>query len=146
MDVEALLADERGRWDQLWSAFEQVPDDRFEEPSLTTEGWSPKDLLFHMAAWLDECTAVLERELSGAPPPDGGEDTDAKNARFLKASQAMTAEEVRGTIEPARERMIASFTALEEITSESWEWFEESGPIHYAEHGRELRGWLEGGP
>ena len=146
MDVDALLTDERERWAQLSAVFERVPEDRFEEASLTADGWSPKDLLFHMVAWQDECTAVLERERSGAPAPDGVESTDVKNARFLQASRAMTTAEVRATVEPARERMIAGFTALDEVTPNAWEWFEESGPIHYAEHERELRGWLEGGP
>ena len=146
LDVERLMADEREQWDRLWSVFEQVPEVRFEDASMTAEGWSPKDLLFHMVAWQDECTAVLDQERSGTPALEGHEDTDTKNAGFLQKSQGMSAAEVRATAEPARERMLAGFRALDEITPKALEWFEESGPIHYTEHERELRGWLEAGP
>ena len=143
MDVERLMTDEREHWERLRSAFEQVPEARFEEASLTADGWSPKDLLFHVTAWQHECTAVLERERTGAPAPEGHTDTDEKNARFLQTSQGMSAGEVREAVEPVRKRMIAGFTALDEVTTKAWEWFEESGPIHYAEHEGELRGWLD---
>ncbi len=146
MDVEALLADERERWARLRAVFEQVPSQRFEDPGVTPDGWSPKDLLYHVVAWVNEGVDALDRERSGGTAPEGGEDVDAKNARFFRTSQGMTAKDVRSAIEPARERMIASFTQLDEVTPDAREWFEESGSIHYAEHERDLRGWLEGGP
>jgi hypothetical protein len=143
MDVDGLLADERARWEALRAAFDDVPEQRFEEPGLTPEGWSPKDLLFHMVGWMNECSAVLERERAGTPPPEGGVDTDTRNSNFFRASQAMSAEDVRAAVDPARERMIANFMTFDEVTPRAWEWFEESGPIHYAEHEKDLRAWIE---
>jgi hypothetical protein len=37
--------------------------------------------------------------------------------------------------------MLERFGVLDEITADADEWFEESGPLHYAEHLRELRAW-----
>jgi hypothetical protein len=28
------------------------------------------------------------------------------------------------------------------VTAEAWSWFEESGPLHYADHAMDLRVWL----
>ena len=41
--------------------FARIPPERFEEPTLTPEGWSPKDAMFHVAGWLSDCGWVLER-------------------------------------------------------------------------------------
>ena len=41
LDVERLLADEERGWLALTEVFGDVPIDRFDEPSVTEEGWSP---------------------------------------------------------------------------------------------------------
>ena len=35
------------------------------EPSATPDGWSPKDVMFHVGAWLAECAKVLEQIREG---------------------------------------------------------------------------------
>ena len=54
MDVDRLLAEEEAGWRRLHEVFARVPADRFEEPGLTPDGWSPKDTMFHVG---------------GCPPP-----------------------------------------------------------------------------
>lgn len=146
MDVEGLRSEEEVGWRGLTALFDQVPPERFEEPSVTAEGWSAKDVMFHVAAWLDEASEALDRERSGVPDPEPL-DTDAKNAAFLEISQAMNAHDVRSRLEPSRDRMLRCWAALEAVTPNAWEWFDESGPRHYAAHVDELRAWIgRGGP
>jgi hypothetical protein len=38
--------------------------------------------------------------------------------------------------------MLEAFGALDEITPDADEWFEESGPSHYAEHMPDLGQWV----
>ena len=38
--------------------------------------------------------------------------------------------------------MLERFGALEVLTADADEWFEESGPLHYAEHLPELEAWI----
>jgi len=48
---EELLRIERERWIAFSDLVGRVPSDRFEEPTLNSDGWSLKDLLWHMASW-----------------------------------------------------------------------------------------------
>ena len=54
----------------------------------------------------------------------------------------MPAAEVRAGFGDGRARMLAAFRALDEVTPDAWEWFEESGPLHYAKHVEDLAAWL----
>jgi hypothetical protein len=141
VDAERLLAEEDSGWREMTALFEQVPKERFEEPSVTPEGWSAKDVMFHVVSWLDEASDALDRERAGTPDPEGL-DTDAKNTGFFEVSQALDANEVRSRLHPARDRMHRAWTALEAPTPDAWEWFNESGPRHYAEHVKDLRAWI----
>ncbi len=146
MDVDRLRADEEAGWIELGALFGRVPLERFAEPSVTPDGWSTADVMFHVIAWCDEASDALDRARVGAPDPQDGEDTETKNHRFLKISQGMDADEIRSRFSPARDRLLRTWDALDEITPHAWEWFEESGPRHYADHAKDLRGWLESGP
>jgi Mycothiol maleylpyruvate isomerase N-terminal domain len=146
MDADRLLAEEDAGWRELTELFGQVPQDRFEEPSVTPEGWSAKDVMFHVVAWLDEASEALDRERAGVPDPEGL-DTEAKNARFLEISRTLGAEDVLSRMEPSRGRMLRCWAALDAVTPGAWEWLNESGPQHYAEHAKDLRAWIgQGGP
>ena len=145
MDVERLLKEEEEAWRDLLGVFEAVPDNRFDEPGVTPEGWSPKDVMFHIGAWLAECSAVLDRIAVGEGVADKEDDdasTDAKNATWFNMSRELDVSSVKTGFASAREDACRRFADLPEITSEAWGWFDESGPRHYAEHGADLRAWL----
>jgi hypothetical protein len=55
----------------------------------------------------------------------------------------MDLEGVRAGGRERRARMRSAFEALAELTPAAVEWFEESGPLHYAEHGDDLARWTE---
>jgi Mycothiol maleylpyruvate isomerase N-terminal domain len=143
MDVSRLLAEEEEGWDRLCGVFASIPDDRFEEPTLTPEGWSPKDAMFHVGAWLQDCAEVLERIRQGTfRREEVDEDIESTNRAWFERSRGMAADEVRAGFFDGRRRVIASFTTLPRIPPDAWEWFEESGPLHYAKHVKDLEAWL----
>jgi Mycothiol maleylpyruvate isomerase N-terminal domain len=145
MDVDRLVADETSGWKRLADVFARIPAGRFEEPTLTPEGWSPKDAMFHVGAWMDDCGSQLERIRAGSfdPTEETRDAIERQNAAWFRLSQSMDPTEVRSGFEAARVRMLEEFGRLGEVTPEAWEWFEESGPLHYAKHGSDLEAWLD---
>jgi hypothetical protein len=149
VDREALLAHEAEGWRALQEALDPIPDDRYDEPTVTPEGWSVKDTLFHVGWWLDDCGRVLEAIAAGTwDPAEEPEETPDRvrrvNAEHVARAAAMGADEVATFLAAARERARTAFAALPEITPDAWQWFEESGPMHYAKHVHDLRAWVEG--
>jgi hypothetical protein len=146
MDVGRLMAEDDAGWTALHDAFASIPADRFEDPSVTPEGWSPKDVMFHVAYWMADCAHVLERIRVGSW--DGGQDetpaaTDATNAEGFERSRDMDPADVRASFAASHQQMCEAMGHLDTMTTEAWEWFEESGPLHYAKHVDDLRTWLE---
>ena len=120
---------------------------RFEEPTVTPEGWSPKDVMFHVAAWMADAGLQLERMRAGTFDPS--EETPAsiqeRNGQWFEASRAMEPSDVRVEFSSAHQRMCEELGEMPELTPDAVEWFEESGPLHYAHSGParlDLRGWL----
>jgi hypothetical protein len=149
IDVERLRHEEATEWSRLERAFARVDPRRFEEPTLTPAGWSPRDLMFHVAGWLEECARVLGNIRSGTIDPIRGEAgsrpgrIERVNADLFERSRQMDAASVRRSFRDARTRALAAFGSLDEITPEAWEWFDESGPRHYREHARDVDAWLD---
>ena len=138
-DVEGLFTEEEAGWTALLEAFDAVPSERFEEPTVTTEGWSPKDLMFHVSAWCGECDTQLERIRTDLPVDSG--DTDTRNREFFEMSKGMDTPSVRAELLASRERMREALRTFDQITPSAQEWFQESGAIHYADHVRDLSAW-----
>jgi hypothetical protein len=145
MDVDRLVDEEASGWARLSEVFDSIPEARFEEPTVTPEGWSPKDVMFHVGYWVTDCAEVLERIAAGSWD-GGGDETpetiEASNRLGFERSREMTRDEVRIGFEEGRRRMRSAFRALDVVTPEAWEWFEESGPLHYAKHVDDLSAWL----
>jgi hypothetical protein len=149
MDAEAerLAAEEDAAWAELHALFDAIPSDRFEEPKLTSEGWSPKDAMFHIAAWCAEAANQLERMRMGTYV-DPLIDTETQNREWFAISKDLDVRTVTAEVHAARTKMRQEWCQLCEQTPptpEAVEWFEESGHIHYRGHRRELLTWLEGG-
>ena len=144
MDVARLLSEEEAGWQRLHATFERVSEDRFEEATLTPEGWSPKDAMFHVGGWLADCARVLEQIREGTfdrAAEDALTIADVNHAWFL-LSRTMDPHTVHAGFEAARLKARECFATLPEVTAEAWEWFEESGPLHYAKHVNDLEAWL----
>jgi hypothetical protein len=148
-DRDRLLAEEAAGAVAFAGVLAQIPAERWAEPSVTPEGWSPIVVAGHVAAWLDECTRVLTAMSDGTwDPASQAEETAASvaamNAEQAERAAALTRSGVEAAIAAARTRARAAWEALPEITPEAWSWFEESGPNHYAKHLHDLTAWLAG--
>ena len=55
----------------------------------------------------------------------------------------MTVGHVRKALADARRRHLEALGALDEVTPAGAEWFDESGPLHFAEHAWDLERWAE---
>ena len=149
IDAPRLLGEEEAAWRNIWERFEGISEDRFEDPSLTPEGWSPKDAMFHVAAWMDDCGLQLERMRDGSfdPTEETRATIERQNQAWFELSRTMDPADVRSRFATSRRRMVEAFRALglarDEHTSEAIEWFEESGALHYAKHDEDLRAFIE---
>jgi hypothetical protein len=144
MDVRELLEEEDRGWLAITEAFGDVPPDRFHEGALNDAGWSPKDAMYHIAAWTEEAAKVLGRIAAGTHR-EGPVETDRLNERWLEEGRGLDDDVVRIRFAKGRVAMRQTFQRLPDVNATAWEWFEESGPRHYAEHLPDLRGFLERG-
>ncbi len=144
MDAAGLLAEEERGWLALTETFGDVPPDRFDEPSVTDEGWSPKDVMYHVAAWSEEAAKVLGRIAAGTHV-ESDLDIQALNEQWFEEGRGVEDDVVRIRFAKGRVAMRQVFSTLAEVDAQAWEWFEESGPRHYAEHLPDLRSFLERG-
>ena len=142
VDVERLLVDEERGWLALTEVFGDVPPDRFDEPSVTDRGWSPKDVMYHVAAWAEEAAKVLGRIAAGTHR-EGEPDVEALNDEWFEVGRGLDDDIVRIRFAKGRMAMRQAFAGLSEVNANAWEWFEESGPRHYEEHMPDLRAFLE---
>jgi hypothetical protein len=144
-DARELLEAEEAGWRDLQQAFGRVPRDAFETPGLTSDGWSAKVALYHVAAWMEDCAEQLEAMRAGTF--DGRIDTvpwiDEQNRRQFDRTREIPADAVRSFADRARDRMRGALHGLPALTPDAVEWFEESGALHYHKHVRDLRGWAE---
>jgi hypothetical protein len=69
--------------------------------------------------------------------------TDRVNDAELERSRSMDAGEVQAALLDARRRHLEAFGALEDVTPDAQEWFDESGPLHFAKHADELEAWAD---
>jgi hypothetical protein len=142
-DGARLLRDEEEGWQRLHAVLGRIPKERLDEPGVTDEGWSPKDVMFHVGAWLAEAARQLERIRQGTyvVEDDGVED---RNQAWFALSRTLDVPTARAELESSRVMAREALTALPELTPEARGWFEESAGLHYAEHLPDLARWLDG--
>jgi hypothetical protein len=140
---EDLLRSEDQGWADLRSLLDALSPQQMLEPGLTPEGWSVKDLLWHLGAWSAEAGIMLERIRTGTYDGWGqAASVDELNARFLEEGRRVDLATAKSELYAARNRALMEFAALPEVTPEAEEWFRESGPEHYQEHLDDLRAWV----
>jgi hypothetical protein len=138
-----LLRSEDQGWAELRSLLDALSPQQTLEPGLTPEGWSVKDLLWHLGAWSAEAGVMLERIRTGTyDVKDQATNVDELNARFLDEGRRVDLATAKSELYAARNRALVEWAALPEVTPEAEEWFRESGPEHYQEHLDDLRAWV----
>jgi N-acetylneuraminate lyase len=135
---EELLRLEHERWTELDALVRRIPEDGMEEPTLNDEGWTVKDLLWHVASWDAEAADELQRVRLGTYD-DREYDTDATNAAFLAEGRSRDVTSVRNEWRRARERVLEEMAAVADVTPPVEYWFSESAYKHIDDHLPELR-------
>jgi hypothetical protein len=139
---EELLRIERKGWVAFSELVDRVPAGRSEEPTLDPDGWSLKDLLWHMASWDGEAARALEQVRLGTYE-DGDWSTEEKNERFLVEGRAIDLATVRAEWLASRDRVLAEMAAAPKVTAPVEEWFSESAYKHIEDHAPELSRSIE---
>jgi len=141
-DIRALVEDERRWWGEFQALLASLSPEQAERPGYFREGWSVKDLLAHIAAWLAEAGLVLEQIRVGTFT---GRDLDieAMNAVFLEANRPEPLRVVHVEAHAARTRLLQEVGQLVGVTTQADVWLRKAGPEHYAEHLPRLREWVK---
>lgn len=141
MDKDALSAREHEAWEAFRAVVDGIDPARRETAGANPDGWSVKDVLWHVAHWWDDLAGTLASLRAGtyAEPSEGDDATDAENARVLEESAAMTLGDVERGLEEARARMLAAWAALPEVDATAEREFVWETIDHYEEHLPDLR-------
>jgi hypothetical protein len=143
---EELLRTEAEGWEAFVALTDAVPPDLIELSDLNAEGWAVRDAMWHVAFWCADAaralSAIAEGRFDRVREPYEDAEVNRLNDRELERSRGMQVNEVRAELHRARAAMLERFGALAVLTADADEWFEESGPAHYAEHVPELEAWI----
>jgi hypothetical protein len=145
MDKDTLSTRERDAWAELRAAIDRLTPEQHERPGANADGWSMKDVLWHIAHWWNDLTRMLGemREGTFVEPEDDDERTNAENARTLEESRRMHLADVEQGVDMARGRMLAAWDALPEVTDPAERWFVWETIEHYEEHLEDARRFAE---
>jgi len=147
---EELLRAEAEGWEELIAVLDATAPELLEPPGVNAEGWAVRDVMWHLAFWCSDAARALGEMGHGSfardREPDEPAQVDAVNDRELERSRGMEPDQVRSELHRGRSAMLERFGALEVLTADADEWFEESGPLHYAEHLPELEAWIRAHP
>lgn len=138
--TEVLAAEEAG-WTELHSLIDQLKPEQAERPGYYVEGWSAKDLLAHVGAWLAEAGMMLERIAAGTYRHEDI-DIDDVNRLSLEAMRDIPFPTVKAQASAARTRMRGAVLDLKDHPPEAAWWIAKAGPEHFAEHLPRLREWV----
>jgi hypothetical protein len=137
---ELLTAENEG-WSELHELLDALTAQQAELPGYYSEGWSAKDLLAHLGAWLAEAGVCLERIAAGTYRLEEI-DVDVMNRASLEAMKDLPFRTVHAQASASRTRMLAVWRTLPEPTSDAAFWIRKSGPEHYGQHLPRLREWV----
>ena len=137
MDKDTLTMREDEAWAEFRAAIEGLTPDELEKPGANADGWSMKDVLWHIAHWWNDLAGMLEEVIEGGTfvePPEDDEATNAENAQVLEASRQMTIDAVESGVEVARARLLAAWDEVPEVDEALERWFVWETIEHYEEH------------
>lgn len=140
-DADALH-DEADAWQHLHGLIDRVTPDIAELPGYFEEGWTAKDVIGHLGAWMARGATAL-RQIAAGTYREGEIDVDAENAVYLETMRTVSLEMVHLQCGAAHADLLRAWAELPQITPEAAYWVRKAGPDHYAEHVPRLEAWLE---
>lgn len=142
---DELRRREEAGWVELNALVRRLTPEQLTMPGYTAEGWSVKDMMWHIAAWNADTASHLERMRGGTYDPGEEQDTGVMNAEWFEVSKGLDLATVKAEWHSARTMMVEGFgeAEAEHLPPDANEWFDEAGGLHYAKHLEDLRGWVE---
>jgi uncharacterized damage-inducible protein DinB len=136
-----LRTEQAAREAESWAAFagalERIPRERWEEEGILP-GWSVKELLWHMAGWLQKCARNLERFARGEDEPASEQSVDERNEELAAQAHGMTIDAVYRGLTSARELVVEGWNALPNVDERAVEELADETYDHYDEHRADL--------
>jgi hypothetical protein len=127
-----VTAREAEAWAAFRGAIDAVPPEHREDPALH-DGWSVKDVLWHVARWWADLPPAIEAIRTGEPAAGDDLDTDIENARVLAEGREHSMAEVEAATARTREEMLAAWTSAPD-DERATEIFIAETSEHYEEH------------
>jgi hypothetical protein len=137
---ELIEAEDRS-WSELHEILGRLNPAEMEIQGMS-DGWSVKDLVWHLACWTAEGARQLECIRLDTYVDQSWGDTDTLNAGFLAEGRRQDLETVTAELVAARNRTLQEWDAVTEVSPDAEEWFYEAGPEHFTDHADELRAWV----
>lgn len=120
-DALEFLEEEREAY-RPYEALADVPDDRVDRPVEAAHGWTARDLMSHIAYWLEAALAVARELAIGERSPtkerldrEWDERGDAINADIQADWRAMSIEEVRRRFRTVPGELRGTLTVVPEV-------------------------------
>lgn len=136
---ELLRAEERG-WHELNDLIGGLSTAQLERPGYAPDGWSVKDMMWHVACWSADCVRAFDQMRAGTfAGATIEEDAEDVNRHWFEQSQRLDVTTVKAEWFASRTVMVERFASFEPLTPDADEWFDETGPIHYEKHLADLR-------
>lgn len=152
LDALSFLEDEREGW-RGFEALDDLTDDQLTPPLETVHGWSGRDLMAHLVAWLElGVTVAKELAINETSPAkiEADRDWDARgdeiNEEIRVAWQALPMDEVRRRFRTVPGELRGYLTVVPETrwlkSAEYEEFFLTETIDHYEAHADDLAGVL----
>jgi hypothetical protein len=138
-----LLAREQDVWDELTAAWRGLPDEALARPGACGPTWSVKDVMNHVAAWMEAALRIIP-ELRAGRRATLGHGTDRYNALQHAADRARSLPATRRRLNKARRDLLALIGTLPDeplldpAGRINW-WVRYTTYAHYGEHIWELQ-------
>jgi uncharacterized damage-inducible protein DinB len=128
---------EADSWASFEAALEAIPRTRWEDEGVLP-GWSVRELLWHVAGWLQKCARRLEEMRTGREAERSGQTVDERNDELAAQARTMTVDAVyRGLID-ARALVREEWQALPDVDERAISELADETYEHYDEHREDL--------
>lgn len=128
---------EADSWASFESALEAIPRASWEDAGVLP-GWSVKELLWHMAGWLQKCARRLEEMRTGQEAERTGQTVDERNDELASQARTMTVDAVYRGLIAARALVREEWEALPDVDERAISELADETYEHYDEHREDL--------
>lgn len=137
-----FLAREKEVWDEMAAAWCRLPDEALSIPGACGPEWSVKDVMNHVAAWLEAAQQVIPQLMKGQRAA-AGHSVDKFNALHHAEDKDRTLAASKRRLNRARRELLALIAKvpdrkLLDVDGRIGWWIKFSTYAHYGEHIYEL--------